>query len=295
MLKTRILTALVLIPLLLAALFWLPSTMIAVLFGAITLIGAWEWGTLTGFRGGQRAAYVASIMVLGVLAVTPIVMLALGQIPVMVLLVNFGVVLLFWLAALSSLIRDRADSFLFHSTPGRALSGFFVLVPAWQAAMLLHAQRHDHPAWLLDALNLSAWPALLIFLFLLVWGADTFAYFAGHRFGYHKLAPTVSPGKTIEGVFGGLLAVLLLAVFGGMYIWKLQGMQWLWWVLLCLVVGLISVLGDLVESKVKRVAGVKDSGTIVPGHGGVLDRIDALTSAAPAFAFGTLLLDRVWS
>ncbi len=295
MLKTRILTALVLIPLLLAALFWLPNSMIAVLFGAIIAIGAWEWGTLTGFRGGQRIAYAASIMVLGVLAVMPIVILVLGQMPVTVLLINFGVVLVFWLATLISLIRDRADSFLFRSVPGRALSGFFVLVPAWQAAVLLHAQGHDLPAWSLQVLDLHAWPALLVFLFLLVWGADTFAYFTGHRFGRHKLAPTVSPGKTIEGVIGGMLAVLLLAVLGGLYIWKLQGTQWLWWVLLCLVVGLISVLGDLVESKVKRVAGVKDSGTIVPGHGGVLDRIDALTSAAPAFAFGTLLLDRVWS
>lgn len=282
MLKTRILTALVLIPLLLAALFWLPSPMIAVLFGAIILIGAWEWGTLTGFRGGQRIAYVASVMVLGVLAVTPIVVLALGQLPVLVLLVNFGVVLVFWLAALVTLIRGRADSFLFHSAPGRALSGFFVLVPAWQAAVLLHAQDLDQPA-------------LLLFLFLLVWGADTFAYFAGHKFGRHKLAPAVSPGKTIEGVAGGMVAVLLLAVLAGVYVWHHDGVKLLWWILLCLAVGLISVLGDLVESKVKRVAGVKDSGTIVPGHGGVLDRIDALTSAAPAFAFGTLLLDRVWS
>ncbi|OGI41682.1 MAG: hypothetical protein A2140_04280 [Candidatus Muproteobacteria bacterium RBG_16_62_13] len=282
MLKTRILTALVLIPLLLAALFWLPSSMIAVLFGAIILIGAWEWGTLTGFRGGQRIAYVASVMVLGVLAVTPITVLALGQIPVMVLLVNFGVVLVFWLAALFSLIRGRTDSFLFHSVPGRALSGFFVLVPAWQAAVLLHAQDLDQPA-------------LLLFLFLLVWGADTFAYFAGHMFGRHKLAPGVSPGKTIEGVAGGMLAVLLLAILAGVYVWHHDGVKLLSWVLLCLAVGLISVLGDLVESKVKRVAGVKDSGAIVPGHGGVLDRIDALTSAAPAFAFGTLLLDRVWS
>lgn len=282
MLKTRILTALVLIPLLLAALFYLPSVLIAVLFGSIILIGAWEWGTLTGFRGGQRTAYVASVMVLGVLAVTPIVMLALGQIPVMVLLANFGVVLVFWLAALVSLMRGRTDSFLFHSVPGRALSGFFVLVPAWQAAVLLHAQDLDRPA-------------LLLFLFLLVWGADTFAYFAGHKFGRHKLAPSVSPGKTIEGVAGGMLAVLLLAILGGLCVWRHDGVQLLWWILLCLAVGLISVLGDLVESKVKRVAGVKDSGTIVPGHGGVLDRIDALTSAAPAFAFGTLLLDRVWS
>jgi len=138
-------------------------------------------------------------------------------------------------------------------------------------------------------------PALLLFLFLLVWGADTFAYFAGHMFGRHKLAPGVSPGKTIEGVAGGMLAVLLLAILAGVYVWHHDGVKLLSWVLLCLAVGLISVLGDLVESKVKRVAGVKDSGAIVPGHGGVLDRIDALTSAAPAFAFGTLLLDRVWS
>lgn len=282
MLKTRLLTALVLIPLLLAALFWLPSAALAVLFGVIIAIGAWEWGALCGFHGARRTAYVAALVLAGIMAVAPVVMLPPGEIPVPLLLVNFAVVLMFWLAALIAMVRGREDSFLYHSIPGRALSGFFVLVPAWQAAVVLHA--HDLQQ-----------PALLLFLFLLVWGADTFAYFAGHSFGRHKLAPAVSPGKTIEGVIGGLAAVLLLAVLGDWFVWKLAGVKVVWWLLLCLAVGLISVLGDLVESKVKRVAGVKDSGTIIPGHGGVLDRIDALTAAAPAFVFGTLLLNRVWS
>jgi phosphatidate cytidylyltransferase len=280
-LKTRLLTALVLIPLLLAALFWLPSVLVAVLFGAVIFLGALEWGMLSGFAGGRRLAYAVAVTAVGAFAVVPIVLLPTPRMPVMPLLASFGAVLLFWLLALAALVRNRPDSFLFHGVPGRALSGFFVLVPAWQATVLLHA--HDG----------HAWPALLVFLFLLVWGADSFAYFAGHIFGRHKLAPAVSPGKTIEGVVGGMLAVLLLAVLAGLFLWKTDGVRWLWWLLLCLAVGLISVLGDLVESKMKRVAGVKDSGTIVPGHGGVLDRIDALTAAAPAFAFGTLLLQLV--
>ena len=157
MLKTRLLTALVLIPLLLAALFWLPSSALAALFGVIIAIGAWEWGALCGFHGGRQMSYVAALMLTGILAVAPIVLLPPGEIPVMLLLVNFGVVLVFWLAALVAMVRGRENSFLYHSIAGRALSGFFVLVPAWQAAVVLHA--HDLQQ-----------PALLLFLFLLVWG-----------------------------------------------------------------------------------------------------------------------------
>jgi len=281
-LKTRILTSLVLIPLLLAAMYWLPSALLAMLFGVIILLGIREWAALSGLQDNQRVSYVAAVMLAGLVAVVPIVLMPLGKMPVMLLLAIFGLVILFWLWALLGLIFTRLGSFLYGSVPGRCLTGALVLIPAWQATVLLHTQDIKRPA-------------LLLLLFLMVWGADTFAYFAGHQFGRHKLAPSVSPGKTIEGVIGGMVAVLLLALLSGIYVWPLEGMKLLWWVMVCLFVGLISVLGDLVESKLKRVAGVKDSGTIVPGHGGVMDRIDALTAAAPAFAFGTLFLNWVWS
>jgi phosphatidate cytidylyltransferase len=152
-----------------------------------------------------------------------------------------------------------------------------VLLPPWFAAFYLHAHEPERPA-------------LLLFVLLLVGFADSFAYFAGHRFGRHKLAPQISPGKTVEGLFGGLTAALVLALAWGALVKDLGGWHLLAWLALALVTMLFSVVGDLAESRVKRLAGVKDSGRILPGHGGVLDRIDAFTAAAPIFALGWIVL-----
>ncbi|HNB19176.1 MAG TPA: phosphatidate cytidylyltransferase, partial [Agitococcus sp.] len=123
------------------------------------------------------------------------------------------------------------------------------------------------------------------YVFCLVWGADTGAYFAGRKFGKHKLAPSVSPGKTIEGFVGGLITTSMLIVAVAIYR-DLSAIRFVAFVGLSLLTVLASVLGDLLESMVKRQAGVKDSGNIFPGHGGALDRIDSLTAAAPLFALG---------
>ena len=124
-----------------------------------------------------------------------------------------------------------------------------------------------------------------MYVFCLVWGADTGAYFAGRKFGKHKLAPSVSPGKTIEGFVGGLITTSILIVAVAIYR-DLSAIRFVAFVGLSLLTVLASVLGDLLESMVKRQAGVKDSGNIFPGHGGALDRIDSLTAAAPLFALG---------
>jgi phosphatidate cytidylyltransferase len=133
-------------------------------------------------------------------------------------------------------------------------------------------------------------PRVLLFLFVLVWVADSAAYFAGSILGRTRLAPHVSPGKTVEGVAGGVLGVVLLAWLCGTMLWKFEGMLLAMWMGLAAVTALFSVVGDLTESKLKRIAGVKDSGRLLPGHGGVLDRIDALTSAVPVFTLGAIFL-----
>jgi phosphatidate cytidylyltransferase len=147
--------------------------------------------------------------------------------------------------------------------------GFLLLVPAWLGLTSLHAA--------------SAW--WLMYLFGLVWGADTGAYFAGRAFGKHKLAPHVSPGKTLEGFLGGLALTMAMAVAVAICR-DLNSLRLAAFLGLSLLTVLASVLGDLFESMVKRHAGIKDSGTIFPGHGGALDRIDSLTAAAPVFALG---------
>jgi phosphatidate cytidylyltransferase len=129
----------------------------------------------------------------------------------------------------------------------------------------------------------------MLFAFTLVWLADSAAYFVGKTWGHTPLAPRISPGKTIEGLLGGVAAVVVLAYFCGTMIWQLNGYSLILWVLLANVTMLFSVVGDLVESKLKRLAGTKDSGSGLPGHGGFLDRIDSLTAAIPTFAFGWVL------
>jgi phosphatidate cytidylyltransferase len=142
----------------------------------------------------------------------------------------------------------------------------FALVPVWLALVRLHEQG----------------PQLMLFLLLLVVAADIGAYFAGRALGKHKLAPRVSPGKTWEGVGGGLVAAAMMAAFG---VWWFD-MDAVPFMALCIVVAIASVVGDLTESMFKRHAGLKDSGNLLPGHGGVLDRVDSVTAAAPVFLIG---------
>lgn len=269
MLRQRIFTALLLIPPLVAAFFFFPSWAIAVLFGIVSVIGAWEWSGLCGWNRPRRLLYVAALAILGSVAVVAVLQ------RVEIAYLTFGTAAAAWVLALLEL--RTAKSGLLATETGRIVVGLAILIGWWTALTFLNVA--DPYA-----------PFLLLYIFVLVAVADTAAYAAGHAFGRTKLAPAISPGKTVEGVGGGVFAVVLLSYLCGTMLWRLEGLRLVEWIALSTVTGLISVIGDLIESKMKRIAGVKDSGTLLPGHGGILDRIDAVTAGAPVFAFGWLAL-----
>jgi phosphatidate cytidylyltransferase len=257
----------VLVPLIVWALFSWPQPAFATLLGAFILVGAWEWTALSAIRPPVlRLLYVALLGVFGIgLIVTPAWIRP---------LLSLAVIFWLWVLIEHTAFRDLKAGFL-ASFPGKLLGGFLVLLPAWVVPLTLRE------------LPDGKW--LTLYLMVVVWGADTGAYFAGHRWGKHKLAPLVSPGKSWEGVGGGLVTVAILGLGAGIYHWQFRGGELVLWLLLSGCTAFISVLGDLFESRMKRVAGVKDSGALIPGHGGVLDRIDAFTAAAPVFALAWLV------
>jgi phosphatidate cytidylyltransferase len=261
MLKLRVITALILAPLVLSAIFFVPHPVTAAVLGVLVVLGAWEWSAFPGFtRASTRLAY-AALVGAATLALWLIGVDDTALDVILLLAVLWWVLALLWIAFFPGRVNRIAA----------ALAGPVVLIPAWFALVRLHAHG---PA--------PDGPQLLTFLLLLVVAADVGAYFAGRAFGQHKLAPRVSPGKTWEGVGGGFAGASALAV-GGAFWFELQLLPF---VLLCVFVVGVSVVGDLTESLFKRHAGVKDSGSLLPGHGGILDRIDSLTAAAPFFLLG---------
>ena len=254
MLKQRILTALIAVAVLAIVLFVAPPYVARIALVVLVLAGAWEWGGFLDRDGnGSRIAYTIFIgaLVGGMLAV---------QSNPLVLHNVLRLALVWWFAALGWM--------LFFPTPvPRPMvwaCGALVLVPAWAALDYLYGQM----------------PSLLVFVLLIVWVADIGAFFVGKGFGRVKLAPKISPGKTWEGVLGGLTAVVLLAALGSRYFDVDVAVL----VPFCVAIAMLSVVGDLTVSMFKRTAGVKDSGSLFPGHGGVLDRIDSVSAAAPLFA-----------
>jgi phosphatidate cytidylyltransferase len=261
-LRTRILTAAVLACLLLAGLFLLPPPWPVVAFGAVFTIGAWEWGGFGALRGSaSRAAYAAGVALLLFLTWR----WSADRANLLLLLAG---ACLWWLIALLwlSLIPKRHHAILVLAC------GVPVLVPAFIALTRLQV----------SALGPAPGPQLVLWLVLLVIAADVGAYFAGRAFGRRKLAPRVSPGKTCEGALGGLALVALVAWAGAAHF----GYPSLAGIVFGCAVGIFSIVGDLTESMFKRAAGLKDSGTLLPGHGGMLDRIDSVTAAAPLYALG---------
>ena len=263
MLKQRVITAVILAAILVFAIFKLPNSLLAMFFAAAALIGAWEWSVLIGLKNPvSKIFYVALIGAAMLLAWYFIQPQYEKTLLMLVSLWWAGVVVLLALYK-SGWLQSVWLKNLF------VLSGFIVLVPAWLALTSLREQG----------------PETLMFLLALVWVADIAAFFVGKRFGKNKLAPALSPGKSREGVLGALLASVVMAIIG-LQIFTFSKQASLYFIGLCALTALISVVGDLYESLLKRNAGVKDSGTILPGHGGVLDRVDSITAAAPGYLLG---------
>lgn len=257
MLKQRVWAALILIVAFLGALFYLPATAWALLMGAIALGAAWEWARLSGLSGLNRVLYV---LLMGVT-----IFVFANSSDARLLQGVWWVALIFWFALaplwLIKLWAPRRPVLLF--------TGLIVLLPTWFAFVSLRD---------IDA-------SLLLFLMGLVWVVDSAAYFSGKQWGKHRLAPHISPGKTWEGVAGAMVVAL---IYVGC--WHFVSPATLahfpeapWWGqgLAAMLLVAISITGDLFESHLKRVAGLKDSGCLIPGHGGILDRIDSQTSVLP--------------
>ncbi len=272
MLKQRLLTAAILIPLVVWGILSLSTPIISWILALFVLVGGWEWARLIGFTAPvTRLAY--ALLVATVLWLTQLFVSNFESAVLIVLLLSG----FWWLVGSSMVFRYRGEVGL--SGRARFFGGFIgllVLVPTWLALVHLHGYSQHGPA-------------LVLFLMVLIWGADSGAYFVGRKWGKRKLAPHVSPGKSIEGVAGGMATSVLIALMG-MVLFEMPLASALWFIPLCFVVALFSVMGDLFESLFKRRAGVKDSGQLLPGHGGVLDRIDSLTTAAPIFTLGLILL-----
>jgi phosphatidate cytidylyltransferase len=259
MLRTRAITALVLVAALALILFAMPPLAAALAFAAIAALAAWEWGGLMRQDQPARVMYAFVLM----LFCWQLTVAAPELIPVFL-----GVSAAFWILAVPLWLRYKWT--LAGNDAFGYLIGAVVILPTWAAMVALHA--------------VSSW--LMLAAMALVWVADISAYFAGRAFGRHKLAPTISPGKTWEGVAGAVAGV---ALYGSIVLSfsplkdTLPVAMPLLGVLLILLTA-VSVMGDLFESLLKRQAGIKDSSGLLPGHGGVLDRIDALTSTLPLAA-----------
>ncbi|MDE2155838.1 MAG: phosphatidate cytidylyltransferase [Xanthomonadaceae bacterium] len=270
MLLQRTLTALVLAPLVILIILLSSTAVLALIAAAVFLAAWWEWIRLSGLDRTSwciagsivAAAMFALLWRVHATALTPLLLAA-------------GVA--WWLLACLWLRH-----FAFGAAPTREnlwlklLAGMFVMFPAWIALTSIHGHRPHGHYWTLLAV-------------LIIWAADIGAYFSGRTFGKRKLAPQISPGKTWAGAYGALVAGMLVTMLGG-WLLDVRGARLFALAVLAAFTVSASIIGDLIESLMKRHARVKDSGTLIPGHGGLLDRMDSVFAALPVFAAGLLLL-----
>jgi len=260
MLKQRIITALILLPIALCGFFLLEGASFALFIGLVVTLGAWEWARLAGFPAqSARVAYAVAVA-----AMLFIMHLVPGIAPWVL-----GAAVLWWATATFLVLTYPKTTHHWANAATKLMIGLLILLPAWQGLI-----------WIKQG-PLGNWQIMAVMV--LVWGADVGAYFSGKAFGKRKLAPKVSPGKSWEGVYGGLiLSLVITTVVGFVRDWTVA--QLLMGLFGAAVIVFVSVVGDLTESMFKRQSGIKDSSNLLPGHGGVLDRIDSLTAAIPIFA-----------
>jgi phosphatidate cytidylyltransferase len=271
MLKQRTLTALILAPLAIAIILLLPTIGFALVVAAVSLLALWEWTRLAGVGANMpRVLFVAfnaaALLLLWQLRASPFAWYVIGA------GLAGWLLSLLWLRHFSwAAAPTRENAAL------KLAAGELAVLPAWLALVHLHGDADRGPAWALLAV-------------LLVWAADIGAYFAGKRFGTTRLAPRISPNKTTAGAWGALVVAGFVALVGA-WLLGMRGAALVALLALALLSVLASILGDLVESLLKRQANVKDSGTLFPGHGGLLDRLDSVFAAVPVFVAGKALLD----
>lgn len=275
MLKLRMLTAFGLLPIALAILFLLPELWFAISVGLILLVGAWEWTRLSGLRQSSGTILALVIVFSGLLIFS--YKLNHSYVPIVLIVGCF-----FWVSVSILVLKYPSTKNQVSGVLKKLGMGILVLVPTFIGLLLL--RRHD------------AHELLVALLVAIIWAADIGAYFVGRQFGRMKLMPHVSPEKSWAGVFGGMFMALC---GGGLIAYAFESDTeiiatnvWLWLIPVVCITVLFSVMGDLFESLIKRESGVKDSSALLPGHGGVLDRIDSLTAATPIFALSIYLIDR---
>ena len=274
MLKQRIITAVILAVSFITLLLLLPAWAVMLLLAAVVTLAAWEWSLLAGLQGALPRSLFAFSVVLLMLVACWFGGIFDWRLNVVTVRDVLAVACLWWVIALLWIKSYPGSAVIWRSTAARVVMGWLTLLPAWLALAYLLMQ--DFGA------------GLLLALISLVAAADIGAYFSGRAYGKAKLAPHVSPGKSWAGFWGGMAATTGLAVV----LWLLFDIEVGLFTVIAVAVltALASVLGDLLESMVKRQQGVKDSGRILPGHGGVMDRIDGITAAAPVFALSLILV-----
>jgi len=266
MLKQRILTAVILIPLVVWGILFQSTQVIALIYAVLILQGSWEWSRLSGVNQVViRAIYVACIAAL----LWYLFKSGIGDSRLM--LENAWLAVIWWCVAFVwILIPTLASQKNNLVVLLKLFVGVLVLTPSWYALANIHSLTGDGPVWLLYGL-------------VLIWIADSGAYFAGRAWGKHKLAPVVSPGKTWEGAMGGFVLVAIYAWVSSVWWLPVNAPQQYLFIGLSMALVPVSILGDLLESLMKRQSGIKDSGNLLPGHGGVMDRIDSMTAVMPVY------------
>lgn len=272
MTKVRTLTALVLTPLVVAAILLLATPWLVALTAVVFLAGLWEWFRLAEIDDTLSRTVLLLVNLLLMVALVWASRSSTGGSLVLFQLATVVGVIWWLLAALWLKHYSFASDHDTHARMFKLAAGTLAVVPAWCALALIHASQPNGHRWLLVAL-------------VIVWAADSGAYFVGRQFGKHKLSPRISPNKTVEGLLGGLAAGLAVgvggALFAGAQVAQLPAVA----LITVIAVG-ASVVGDLYESLLKRHVGAKDSSNLLPGHGGILDRLDGVLAALPVFALG---------